>query len=172
MSLIRPELARQIHRWREPLIWAAVALAGTLMLLAGLSDMAWLQLALGAAMSGVAVAFFVVSTRRIRLSDDVLGEGVVQIDEGRIAFFGPLGGAFIDVASLQKVEITRHFWCLSGSDGTQVWIPRGASGVENLPDALSVLPGITLAPETGVLWSRSRQPSQPVRRLTVPPDSR
>ncbi len=173
MSLIRPELAERLHRWREPAVWGLTALVGAYWSVTGLAGSAWLLTLTGLLLAAVGAAFALGAVRRIRLADPVPAEGVVQIDEGRVGYFGPLGGAFIDVDNLDRVEITARFWRLSGVDGAQVNIPRGAAGAERLPDALSVLPGFTLGGKplqrggTRVMWERSVKVT-PFRRIAPP----
>jgi hypothetical protein len=87
----------------------------------------------------------------------------VEVDEGRISYFGPRGGGFVDIASVTRVELatrphllpgTGHAWVLTADDGTQLTIPLGAQGAERLPDALSPLPGLDLGAGAAALGSR------------------
>ncbi len=96
-----------------------------------------------------------------------LGEGVVVIDEARIAYFGPRGGGFVDLPSIVGVEIvtrphvppdSTHAWVLSAEDGTRLVIPIGAEGADRLFDALSPLPGIDF--DAGVAAVAARGPGR------------
>ena len=163
MNFVRPELIAWIRRWREPLVWSGICVFGLLLIVSG-DGLA--RILLGGAISGVSAAFIPGSIRRLRLSEPELSTGAVQIDEGRIAYFGPMGGAFVDIASLERLEIVSRHWRLTSGDGSQIYIPRGAAGAERLPDAFSVLNGFDLSaafPKSGdgrvtttILWQRER----------------
>ncbi len=166
MSFVRPEVGTFLKRWSEAIVWGLLTLLGLHALWLGLSEMAWVLILVGATLTTLGAAYTVGAILRIRLADPVPAEGVVQVDEARVAYFGPLGGAFIDMDDLNRVEITDRFWRLTASDGTQLNIPRGASGVDALPDAFTALPGYSIAASD---WQRSGEPTVPadnVRTLT------
>jgi hypothetical protein len=166
MSLVRPELAAALHRWREPLAWGAVLAAGLLLIWRGYAGLAPGPLMLGLLMAGAGATLLRAAIRRIRLTAQVPGEGVVVIDEGRIAYLGPFGGGVVDLPRLTRVELTPASWILAADDGTRLVVPRGAVGAERLPDALTPLPGLDLdsaAEETALagpvlVWQAPRTP--------------
>lgn len=157
MSFLRPEVARRLQRWREPIAWGIMLAAGLLLIWRGYATLAPGPFLLGVLMAGAGATLMRSAIRRIRLTSTVQGEGVVLIDEGRIGFLGPYGGGYVDLAALARVELTPAAWILAADDGTRLSIPRGATGAERLPDALTPLPGLDLdsagdAPGAVLVW--------------------
>ncbi|WP_111429767.1 hypothetical protein [Rhodobacteraceae bacterium DSL-40] len=145
MSFVRPEVAARFARWREVLLWAAVAALGLWLGARGLAQGAWLVALPGGLALLTGGLLLRGAIRRVRFAALPPGEGVVMVDEGRIGFFGPTTGGFIDLAALCRVEIRpgrAPCWRLVADDGTVLDIPAGARGNEHLPDVLGVLPGI------------------------------
>lgn len=151
MSFLRPELVLRLHRWREPIVWAALLVFGTILAWRGYGRLDPLLFGGGLLLAGAGLALLRPSLRRVRLATDTPDEGVVLIDEARIAYLGPREGGFVDLPSVVRVEIvTRpyvppaspHAWVITSEDGTRLTIPLGARGAEGLFDALSPLPGI------------------------------
>ncbi len=169
MSFLRPELAERLHQWREPIAWAALLLAGAWLTWRGYARLDPLLFAGGLIIAGAALGLLRAALRRVRLHADTLGEGVVVIDEARIAYLGPRGGGIVDLPAITRVEIvTRpylppasgHVWVLTAEDGTRLTIPLGAEGADGLLDALSPLPGIDF--DAGVAAVAARGPGRTV----------
>jgi hypothetical protein len=167
MSFIRPELAERLRQWREPIAWGALLVAGVWVAWRGYARLDLLLFAGGLIVTAAAVALLRAAVRRVRLQGESLAEGVVMIDEARIAYFGPRGGGFVDLPSITRVEIvTRphvppasgHVWVISAEDGTRLTIPLGAEGADGLLDALSPLPGIDF--DAGVAAVAARGPGR------------
>ena len=112
--------------------------------------------------------------RRMRLANATPAEGVVVIDEARIAYLGPRGGGFVDLPAVARVEIvtrphippaSAHAWVITTEDGGKLVIPLGAEGADGLLDALSPLPGIDFdagaaaiaarAPHRTLVWKKA-----------------
>lgn len=151
MSFVRPELAERLRTWREPITWAALLVVGVWLVWQGYSRLAPLQFVVGLICSATGIGLLRPALRRVRLRSEAPGEGVVVIDEWRIAYFGPRGGGLIDLPSIVRVEIvtrphvppdSAHAWVLTAEDGTRLTVPLGAEGAERLIDALTPLPGI------------------------------
>jgi hypothetical protein len=166
MSFIRPELAQRLRRWREPIGWGALTVAGVWLLWQGYSRLAPLPFVIGFVCVAAGVGLLRAALRRLRLHAE-LGEGVVVIDEARIAYFGPHGGGFVDLPAVTRVEIvtrphvppaSAHAWVISAEDGTRLAIPLGAAGADRLLDALSPLPGIDF--DAGVAAVAARGPGR------------
>jgi hypothetical protein len=174
VSFLRAELAERMRIWREPAAWGLLLLLGLWLIWQGYSRLAPLSFAAGLIFAATGLGLLLPSVRRVRLRVEALGEGVVVIDEWRIAYFGPRGGGFIDLPSIVRVEIvtrphvppdSAHAWVLSADDGTRLVVPLGAEGAERLLDVLSPLPGIdfdaganavaTRQPGHVTLWSRT-----------------
>jgi hypothetical protein len=148
MSFIRKDLSGPLKQWREPLIWTVLVLTGLALLWRGMArDAAWLLLPGGAAVvTGLLVLPGAVGRARLRALPP--GEGLLELDERRIAYFGPLSGGVLDLETITRVEVVAGIspvWRLSGKAGNVLDIPFAARGAERLPDALSALPGIAIA---------------------------
>jgi hypothetical protein len=150
MSFVRPEVADRFRRWREAGAWAALLAVGAWLVWQGYRDLAIISFVLGLGAAATGASLLVAALRRMRFRS-APGEGVVVVDEARIAYLGPRGGGVVDLPALTRVEIvTRphvptgsgHAWVLSAEDGTRLVIPIGAAGADALFDALSPLPGI------------------------------
>ncbi len=172
MSFVRPEVADAFRRWREAAAWAALLGLGAWLVWQGYRDLAIVSFVAGLGAAATGASLLVAALRRMRFRT-APGEGIVVVDEARIAYLGPRGGGVVDVPALVRVEIvTRphvppdsgHAWVLSAEDGTRLVIPIGAAGADGLFDALSPLPGIDFdagaaaiaAPGAGraVVWTR------------------
>lgn len=156
MSFIRPEVARWARQWRDLLIGLGVALVGVRLLV---FPSLFHQILGGIILiGGAALAYTGVQRAMFRSGE---GPGVVQVDEGRITYFGPLDGGSIGVSDLQLLEIEPNgfpspHWALRGSKGV-LNIPVDAHGADGLIDAFAVLPG--LATET-VLRAAAQPPAK------------
>ena len=166
MSFVRPEIVARLRRWREPIGWGALLVAGVWLVWIGYSRLAPLPFVVGLALAATGAGLLRPALRRIRLIGE-LGEGVVVIDEARIAYFGPRGGGFVDLPAIVRVEIvtrphvppdSAHAWVISADDGTRLTIPLGAEGADRLLDALSPLPGIDF--DAGVAAVAARGPGR------------
>jgi len=167
--------AERLRRWREPLVWAGVAAAGLGLALRGLDPFAPVLLGFGALVAFAGAGLLASTLQRMAFRVEAPGEGVVEVDEGRITYFGPRQGGIVGLTSLVRVEISSRphllpgsafAWVLTAEDGTRLVIPLGAVGADRLPDALSPLPGLQLGsgvaalagnrPGTTLLWERPR----------------
>ncbi len=144
MNFIRPEARENLKRWREAIIGGAVALLGLYWLVTSFGILRWLSVVILA----IGLAYTWAGIQRARFRAGHGGLGVVQLDERQITYLAPVGGGFISLDALSKVEI--------GPDraGLPVWrfrafgeelvIPASAEGTEALFDALAVLKGIDM----------------------------
>ncbi len=167
MSFIRPELAARLHHWREAIGWAALLATGLLLLWRGYARLEPLLFVLGLLLAAAGIGLLHAAVRRLRLSAGAPAEGVVVIDEARIAYLGPRDGGFVDLPSVTRVEIVSrphlppaspHAWVITTEDGTRLTIPLGAEGADGLIDALSLLPGIDF--DAGVAAINARRPGR------------
>ena len=167
MSFIRPELMARLHHWREPIGWAALLAAGALLTWRGYARLEPLLFVLGLLLAAAGLGLLRGALRRLRLSSGTLSEGVVMIDEARIAYFGPRDGGFVDLPAVTRVEIVSrphlppaspHAWVITAEDGTRLTIPLGAEGADRLIDALSPLPGIDF--DAGIAAVQARRPGR------------
>lgn len=148
MSFVRPEVAAGFRRWRERVLWTALGILGLGLIWQGFAVNSPLALAVGVGAALASAGLLRTAVRRVRLSRVGPAEGVLMIDEARIAYLGPHGGGFVDVPTLAAVEIIRRpgggdaVWRLVAEDGAELVVPVGARGAEALPDALSALADI------------------------------
>lgn len=151
MTVLRPEVAAGLVRWREVIASvAALAAGGWLIWLGG-----WLLVPLGGTVIALALAWGTIALRRLRFLRGVAAPGMVEVDEGQIGYFGPSFGGFVALAELSEVRLAvlhgaRH-WRLKTSAGEVLLVPVDAAGAEKLYDAFAVLPGIDMARLTAAL---------------------
>ena len=89
----RPEAKAALWRWREVLAAAALVLVG-LWWIMGPGRLLALP---GWALVLAGVALCVVGVQRARFRGPGDGPGAVQVDEGQIAYFGPLTGGVVAI---------------------------------------------------------------------------
>ncbi|MHA3976159.1 hypothetical protein ACW9UR_00625 [Halovulum sp. GXIMD14794] len=168
MSLIRPEIRTWAVRNAEPLAFGAVGLLGVWLGWLGLASGGWLAAMAGGAILMVGLLGLVAALRRARFRAAELAAGVVDITEARIGYYAPEGGQFVDLGSLEKLELVHHrngdrSWVLHHDDGPPVYVPLGARGAERLVDLFAALPGMRMEAATAALdadgsftiWKRS-----------------
>ena len=174
MSFVRPELVARLHAWREPIAWSALTIAGGVLIFRGYESIAPLAFVLGLICTAAGLGLLLPALRRMRLANATPAEGVVVIDEARIAYLGPRTGGIVDLPSVVRVEIvsrphvpqaSAHAWVITAEDGGKLVIPLGAEGADGLLDALSPLPGIDFdagaaaiaarAPHRTLVWKKA-----------------
>lgn len=164
---LRAEARATLWRWREVLAGGAVALLGLWWALHSFGPVRWMA-GLVILAGGLAA---VVALQRLRFGAGGDGVGVVQVDERRLAYFGPLSGGVIDLGDLVQVDLDPTgkpaHWVLRDQSGQMVFIPVNAVGAEALFDVFAALPGIrtgrmldmlTHRPKDRVvIWQRTAQ---------------
>jgi len=164
--MIRPELSRMLHHWRDALI-------GLLVLGVG----AWLATqpspivrGLGFLVAVAGLALTILGTRRARFAVMAQGPGVVQVIEGQISYWGPEAGGFIALRELEALDLSAdgESWRLRAADGTRLDIPRGARGADALFDAFAQLPGLDMAHLMRRIRAAPMPGDQPVWRRDAP----
>lgn len=146
MSLIRPEARAALWRWREVMAACAMALLGGWWALRGFGAMAllgWALLLLGA-------LALIAGLQRARVRPRAGGAGVIELDEGQLAYLHPAGGGMVALPAVIRIEIETTgagpadddlFWRFTESGGHMLRIPAAAVGAEKLLDALASFPG-------------------------------
>lgn len=143
MSFIRPEVRAALRRWREVLAGGALLALGGWWLFGVIG---WMMNGLGGlvALAGAALAVLGLQRARFRAESD--GPGVVQITEGRVAYYGPLTGGAVDIADLARLSLDRQnrpaHWVLRQPGLDPLHIPVTAKGADQLFDAFTALPGL------------------------------
>ncbi|KIN68536.1 hypothetical protein Z948_2267 [Sulfitobacter donghicola DSW-25 = KCTC 12864 = JCM 14565] len=138
----RPEAKAALWQWREVLVGAGLALIGIWLIVGPgllLSVPGWALI-----LAGVALAVVGVQRARFRGAGD--GPGAVQVDEGQIAYFGPLTGGVVALNALERLSLDATLrpphWRLDAPEQDAVLIPVNAAGSDALFDAFATLPGL------------------------------
>lgn len=138
----RPEAKAALWQWREVLIASGLTLLGLWWIMGPgrlLAVPGWALV-----LAGVALGFVGVQRSRFRGAGD--GPGAVQVDEGQIAYFGPLTGGVIALNALERLSLDATMrpahWRLDAPGQDVVLIPVNAAGSDALFDAFATLPGL------------------------------
>jgi hypothetical protein len=138
----RPEAKAALWRWRELLVATGMAVLGLWWIMGPgrlLALPGW-ALVIGA----VALTFVGVQRGRFRGAGD--GVGAVQVDEGQIAYFGPLTGGVVALTAMERLSLDATLqpphWRLDAPEQAPVLIPVNAAGSDALFDAFATLPGL------------------------------
>lgn len=141
MSFVRPEARAALWRLREVLVAGALAALGIYWLTSR-----GLVAGLGAVCLLAALALAVVGVQRARFRVGSGGPGIVTVDEGQIAYFGPLTGGVVALDDVLRLGLdTRGLpahWVIDRAGGNSLHIPVTAEGAETLFDAFAALPGL------------------------------
>lgn len=137
---------RALAPWRGVLAGAGVAAAGVLVAASTFG----LTRALGLVLVPLGLALAWTARQRMRWGRGTGGPGVVQVDERRLAYWGPLTGGVIDMDDLRRLELGPEDpaaghparWILWGPDGQRLEVPVTALGAERLLDLFAALPGL------------------------------
>ncbi|KJZ18029.1 hypothetical protein [Loktanella sp. S4079] len=161
-DFLRPEVRAFLWRWRDVLIGGALLLCGAWWGARAVGTVGWI----GYVIAFIGVVFALAGAQRARFRQQGEGAGVVQINERRLSYFGPLDGGVMDVADLTKLELDPSAhpdpnWVLTGVGGQNLSIPVNAAGAEALFDVFAGLPGIKT---TDMLTVLSRTPDA---RVTI-----
>ncbi|MEJ6392795.1 hypothetical protein V8J82_05970 [Gymnodinialimonas sp. 2305UL16-5] len=166
-SFFRPEAMSALTRWREVIVALIIAALGVWI---ALRPGGIIVAGFGYVLIGLGLAFLIPALRRARFATDGQGAGIVQVDEQRITYMGPVtGGAMalddLAILSVRRDGLGQTSWVLA--DATQLLvIPVDAAGADALFDTFSALPGLNIdrliaavQSRTGgsqQLWSRKR----------------
>lgn len=153
MSFIRPEASAFLRQWGLPaalFVGGVAAVGHGWRLVAGGT---WTGVVLMAIGILACLALFGALERALTgWRSRHGGPGVVTVDEGRIAYFGPDNGAVLALDALVSVDIVTTdrgpmaqdlFWVLTDERHQMVAIPGGAEGADQLLDVLGALDGFS-----------------------------
>ena len=170
MSFIRPEAAAGLNRWREVLYGGAILLLG----LSWIFGSRGLLYLLGYPVAILALGLIWVGIQRARFRTSSGGAGAVQVDEGQIAYFGPLTGGAAALADLERLTLVRSLkpahWRLDTPQQESLLIPVNAAGSEALFDAFATLEGLQTERMLAELNSPGDQPVVIWERRSLRPD--
>ena len=166
MSFIRPEVARGLTRWREALVGAGFIVVALLLLQDSFGGRFWIGVLL--ALLGLGLIISGIPRARARLGGD--GAGVIEVDERRITYFGPLSGGAMIVEDIARIAADPgRRWVLTSTDNERMTIPMDAAGSDALFDAFAALPGLSAnriaqavqqdVPSRRVIWEKQQSGS-------------
>ena len=142
-GFFRPEAMATLRRWREALIGLAVVVVGGFVALAALTI---ILMAIGFSFAAIGLFLIWGGIQRGRFRQAASGPGIVNLDEGRVTYMGPLDGGVIDIEDMSVLLLdTRSrpsVWVLRQSHAAPLHIPVTATGADRLFDAFLRLPGI------------------------------
>lgn len=175
MSFFRTEAVAHITRWLETAVYAGLTLAALAWLWSPpmSSVRIFVVLIIGAAGFWLTRAAFVSALA----GGPLAAPGVVNIDERRIAYFGPDDGGVISINGIGAISVDgKGRWQLwSEEGGPPVAIPATAEGADGLIDAFSALPGFQAAPAIAGVRGRRLitiwcHPGRPLPDGLAPPE--
>lgn len=158
--MIRPEARDALWRWREGLVGGLLLILGVTWALTSFGLLRWL----GVALIIIAIALIAAGLQRARFRQGEGGQGVVDVDEGQVTYFGPLGGGAIALESLTRLELHPDgkpaHWALYQPGQPVLFIPVNAEGAEALFDVFTALPGMHTERVLAALRADSQTPVQ------------
>lgn len=170
--MIRPELRETLMRHRETL--AALAVMALSLWLATRGG--WFLAGVGLVCLAVSLGWAVLALRRTRFARPVSEPGMVELDEGRLGYYGAGGGVLGGMMALEDLDEIRllslrghQYWRLKSAGGQALLIPVAAQGSEVLFDAFATLPGIDMRVLGAALSSRVAAQSLWQRRRPARP---
>ena len=139
MSFIRPEVIAGMRRWRESLSGGGLVVASLWLMADGLGARFWI----GALLAAFGLGLILTGIPRARSRSGGGGPGVVEVDERRLTYFGPLSGGAMALEDIVRIAADPdRRWVLTSTDGELMTIPMDAEGGDTLFDAFSALPGL------------------------------
>jgi len=142
MSFMRSDAQATLLRWRDAMISCGVLTLGLWWVFRTYGLLNWV----GYAVSLIGAVMLLASLQRLRFRTGLNGPGVVRIDEGAIAYFGPLTGGAVALSELNSLALDHTakpaHWRLSQQGLDDVYIPLSAEGADTLFDVFASLPGI------------------------------
>lgn len=155
--MIRPEL--RAHLWHHRESYAAAAFLATAAWVGTRGG--WLLAGIGIVAGVFAAVWLMLALRRARFARPITDPGLVDLDEGRIGYFGAGGavlGGYIALEDLAEIRLLNlqgsQVWRLKAQDGQALLVPVAAAGSDKLFDAFAALPGIDMGALTSALTTR------------------
>ena len=169
MSFIRPAARASLWRWREALAGAGALALGLWWLLGTTGLMPFV----GGALALAGAALGLAGLQRARFRAGAGGPGVVRVDEGQIAYFGPLTGGVVALSEITALGLDPTgrpaHWVLSQPGQPDLHIPLNSEGAEALFDAFAALPGLRTEQMLAAMRARGGGPVTLWRRAGPAP---
>ena len=167
MSFIRPEAVQGLTRWREVLTGTGAFALGAWWMLGVGGLLHWI----GYAVAAGGLALIAAGIQRARFRGAHGGAGVVQVDEGQIAYFGPLTGGAVARSEMTALILDRSgkpaHWVLRQPGQPDLHIPINAEGADALFDAFAALPGLRTEYMLSQMKAEGDQPTVIWQKRTV-----
>lgn len=142
MSFVRPEARAALWRWRE-VLFGSLGAALALMWVAG--SFGFVRM-FAIALFAIAVIVILAGIQRSRFRGRGGGQGVVQVIEGQVTYYGPLSGGAVAISELAALSLDGRskpaHWLLVPDHGAALEIPISAEGADALFDAFNGLSGL------------------------------
>ena len=142
MSFIRPEAQAALWRWREVLVGGLLLAFAALWASSSFGVYQIMAIILGL----IALVVIVIGFQRARFRSAAGGQGLVQVDEQQVTYFGPLSGGTLALAEIAALSLNRQstpaYWQLVPLQGNPLMVPVDAAGADALFDVFSNLPGL------------------------------
>lgn len=142
MSGPRPAARAALWRAREAVAGLALVLLALWLAWGTFGITRWLAVALGALGAGL----LWTGAQRWRFARGGEGPGVVEVDERRLVYWGPLSGGTMDLDDLLRLDLDATgrpaHWVLTPRSGEALAVPVTAGGAEALLDLFTALPGL------------------------------
>jgi hypothetical protein len=166
--VVRAELKDWAARWHEALIGAGIGALGLYWALTSFGLLSWIGWGL-VALSPVMI-FAGIQRGRFRTGSG--GPGVVRVDEGQVAYFGPLTGGAVALSEVTRLSLDAQsvppVWVLEQPGQPELTVPLTAEGADALFDVFAALPGIRTdrmleemrrasGPHRVVIWEKRRE---------------
>ena len=139
---IRPELRVALERGREALAGVAVILFALWLGLGSFGVTRLIAVAVGLFGAGLVWT----GVQRWRFVRGTGGPGIVEVDERRLTYWGPLSGGTVDLDDLLRLDLDPGgkpaHWLLTPRSGEVLAVPVTAKGGEALLDLFTALPGL------------------------------
>ncbi|WP_135504524.1 hypothetical protein [Roseovarius aestuariivivens] len=158
MSFVRPEAMQALRQYREVIAGACCLGVALWWMLGPGGILAWVGGALGLA----GAALVAIGVQRARFRSGSGGPGVVQVDEGRVTYFGPLTGGSVDLSELTALHLDPSgqpaHWALYQPGQPPLLIPLTAEGADQLFDTFATLPGLRTGRLLSAMQTHGGQP--------------
>jgi len=142
MNFIRPDARMALLRWRGPLAFGAISALGLWWIVSAYGILNWL----GYVVFAAGAILLLASLQKMRFDTGRDGPGVVRVDEGAIAYFGPLTGGAVALSEMSALILDHTakppHWRITQPGQPDLNIPLSADGADALFDVFASLPGI------------------------------